>query len=217
MFTEAEYHALCSPLANAARVLYCIGLRPTANTTTAASEPLNYKFLLTLVNADDPEQPFKRGRQLNSLLKTLEQVGLIALPSSLTFESSLNGKVILLPLIQAKHDSFTHLHRQHQSINMKWKPDEALFEEMAALLGLTNKAYDQDDINEFIAYWLGRPATVLSHFQWTQKFAYSLRNKRLGRGEFSQLARSTTNTEVAPSLEADDNTRKLVEKYPRKQ
>ncbi len=217
MFTEAEYHALCSPMANAARVLYCIGLRPTANTTTAASEPLNYKFLLTLVNADDPDQPFKRGRQLNSLLKTLEQAGLIALPSSLTFDSSLNGKVILLPLIQAKHDSFTHLHRQHQAITMRWKPDDALFEEMAILLGLTNREYDQDDINEFIAYWLGRPSTVLSHFQWTQKFAYSLRNKRLGRAEFSSQTKSALAAEVAPSLEADDNTRKLVEKYSRKQ
>ncbi|MCW8093426.1 DnaT-like ssDNA-binding domain-containing protein [Alteromonas sp. ASW11-130] len=217
MFTEAEYHALCGPLTNAARVVYCLGLRPTANTTTAASEALNYKFLLALVNADSTEQPFTRGRHINDLLKTLEQAGLIALPSPLSFESSLNGKVILLPLIQAKHDSFSHLHRQHQAINMKWQPDDALFEEMATLLGLANKAYDQDDINEFIGYWLGRPTTVLSHFQWTQKFVYSLRSKRLGRADVAVRTRAENITQVAPSVEADDNTRKLVEKYPRKQ
>ncbi|NMH60631.1 DnaT-like ssDNA-binding domain-containing protein [Alteromonas ponticola] len=216
MFTEAEYHALCSPLANAARVLYCLGLRPTANATTAASEPLNYKFLLALVNADATDPPYTRGRQLNDLLKSLEQAGLIALPASLSFSSSLNGKVILLPLIQTKHDSFSHLHRQHQAINMKWQPDEALFTEMATLLGVVDKSYDQDDINEFIAYWLGRPSTVLSHFQWTQKFVYSMRNKRFGRTETKTPIDSSKFVEVAPSVEADDNTRKLVEKYRRK-
>ncbi|MCW8108876.1 DnaT-like ssDNA-binding domain-containing protein [Alteromonas ponticola] len=216
MFTEAEYHALCSPLANAARVLYCLGLRPTTNATTATSEPLNYKFLLALVNADSQDKPFTRGRQLNDLLKLLEQAGLIALPPTLSLESSLNGKVILLPLIQTKHDSFSHLHRQHQAITMKWQPDEALFAEMATLLGLPDKHYDQDDINEFIAYWLGRPSTVLSHFQWTQKFVYSMRNKRFGRSDAKQQADLSNLVEVAPSLEADDNTRKLVEKYRRK-
>ncbi|WP_018982197.1 DnaT-like ssDNA-binding domain-containing protein [Salinimonas chungwhensis] len=214
MFTQAEYHALCSGLNNEARVLYCLGLRPTANLATTTSDPLNYKFLLLLLNADNQEEKvFTRGRQINSLLRHLEQAGLVALPQHLSFEQTLNGQTILLPLCNEAQDDFAHLHRQHQPMKPSWKPDKALFEQMASLLGLIDKSYDEDDVGEFIAYWLGRPNTVFSHFQWTQKFAYAMRFKRLAGGAAPKARVGNQQVPVAPGIEADDNARKLVEKY----
>ncbi|AXR04895.1 DnaT-like ssDNA-binding domain-containing protein [Salinimonas sediminis] len=214
LFTQAEYHALCSGLSNDARVLYCLGLRPTANITTTASEPLNYKFMLSLLNGDQQQQaPYSRGRQINSLLKLLEQAGLVALPQDLSFELSLNGKAILLPLCAQAQDDFAHLHRQHQPMKPSWQPDTALYKQMAGLLGLIDQVFDENDVGEFIAYWLGRPAAVFSHFQWTQKFAYAMRYKRLAGGSSPTQKVGSQSVPVAPGLEADDNARKLVEKY----
>lgn len=214
MFTQAEYHALCGGLANDARVLYCLGLRPTANLATTTSEPLNYKFLLTLLNAEhSAEPPYTRGRQINSLLRHLEQAGLVALPQHLSFEQTLNGKTVLLPLCTEKQDDFAHLHRQHQPMRPSWQPDAALFEQMASLMGLIDKTFDEQDVGDFIAYWLGRPNVVFSHFQWTQKFAYAQRYKRLATGSTPKQTVGSQQVPVAPGIEADDNARKLVEKY----
>ncbi len=214
MFTQAEYHALCAPLSNAARVLYSLGLRPTANLVTTASEPLNYKFILKLLNGDEPDPAsYTRGRQINALLRQLEQAGLVALPQALSFEQSLNGKALLLPLCAQAQDDFAHLHRQHQPMKADWQPDKALFQQMSNLLGLIDKEFDDNDVGEFIAYWLGRPAAVFSHFQWTQKFTYAMRQKRLASGTPLKQQVGSQQVPVAPGLEADDNARKLVAKY----
>lgn len=214
MFTQAEFHALCAPLSNSARVLYTLGLRPTANLVTAASEPLNYKFILKLLNgAEQNEGSYTRGRQINTLLQQLEQAGLVALPQALDFEHSLNGKALLLPLSTQAQDDFAHLHRQHQPMKANWQPDEALFRQMANLLGLIDKEFDKNDVGEFIAYWLGRPAAVFSHFQWTQKFTYAMRQKRLASGSAPKQQVGSQQVPVAAGLEADDNARKLVAKY----
>ena len=84
---------------------------------------------------------------------------------------------------------------------------------MATLLGLIDKEFDADDVGEFIAYWLGRPNTVFSHFQWTQKFAYAMRYKRLAAGGSPKARVGNQQVPVAAGIEADDNARKLVEKY----
>ncbi len=213
MFTQAEYHALSGELSNDARVLYCLGLRPTATIATATSAPLNYKHLLVLLNGDNSDTPYSRGRQINSLLKPLELAGLIALPENQSFEQSLNGQTLLLPLCAQQQDYFSHLHRHHQPMSARWKPDQRLFEEMAKLIGLIDTQYDDADIGEFIAYWLGRPAAVFSHFQWTQKFTYALKYRRTALGMSPVKQVGTQKVTVAPGLEADDNARKLVEKY----
>ncbi|QJR80972.1 flavodoxin [Alteromonas pelagimontana] len=213
MFTQAEYHALCSGISNDARVLYCLGLRPTANTTSATTEPLNYKHLLALLNADQDAKPYSRGRQINSLLRQLEHAGLIALPDAHTLDQSLNAQTLLLPLCTDQQNNFSHLHRQHQEMTTRWRPDNALFEEMASLLGIIDKTYEEEDIGEFIAYWLGRPSSVFSHFQWTQKFAYAIKYKRTAMGMTPVKKVGTQKVSVAPGIEADDNARRLVEKY----
>ncbi len=214
MFTEAEYHALTSPLSNDSRVLYCLGLKPTADLNTARSDVLNYKFLITLLNGNDQqEDAYTRGQQINTLLSELDQAGLIALEGEATFETSLSGQHVLLPLCRNEQDDFTHLHRQYTAIHGRWRPDPALFEEMANLIGLIDRDFGDEDIGEFVSYWLGRPDAVFSHFQWTQKFAYAIKRKRMTTGHTTTKKVGSQSVPVAAGIEADDNARKLVEKY----
>ena len=211
--THAEHSALQSPLSNECRVLYLLGLRPTANSSTTATAPIDYKPLLELLNGDNKDMPFQRGRQINSLLKQLEQMGLIALPDTLDLEHSVNGKHLLLPLIAEAASEFDQLHQKHLSMSTSWTPNKGLFNEMASLLGIIDKTYDENDIGEFVAYWLGRPSSVFSEFQWTQKFANNIKRKRLASGYAPTQKVGTQQVKVAAGIEADDNARKLVEKY----
>ena len=214
MYTEAEFHALTSPLSNDCRVLYALGLRPTVDENTRQSEPLNYKYLIALLNGNATEQEaYTRGLQINQLLSELEQAGLIAVLNDASLDTSLSGQRVLLPLCKQEQDNFTHLHRQYMAIHGRWRPDPALFEEMANLIGLIDRQFDDEDIGEFVAFWLGRPDAVFSHFQWTQKFAYAIKRKRQVTGHTTTRKVGTQTVAVAPGIEADDNARKLVEKY----
>lgn len=214
MYTEAELNALTSSLSNESRVLYCLGLRPTVDLNTGLSQPLNYKLLIQLLNGDNSStSPFTRGQQINQLLGELEQAGLIALQDDMSLSLSLSSKRLLLPLCRSKQDNYTHLHRQFTPIHGTWKPDPTLFEEMANLIGLINRDFNEEDIGEFVAYWLGRPDAVFSHFQWTQKFTYALKRKRTNTDYTSTKKVGSQSVPVAPGIEADDNAKKLVEKY----
>ena len=160
--TQAELAALQSPLSNDCRVLYLLGLRVSANSATTSTAPVDYKQLLNLLNGDNKEEPYQRGRQINSLIKQLEQVGLVSLPVDLDIEHTINGKSLLLPLITEPKSDFEQLHQRHCSMHASWTPNKSLFEEMAALLGIIDKTYEDNDIGEFVAYWLGRPSSVFS-------------------------------------------------------
>lgn len=215
--TQAELAALQSPLSNDCRVLYLLGLRVSANSATTSTAPVDYKQLLNLLNGDNKEEPYQRGRQINSLIKQLEQVGLVSLPVDLDIEHTINGKSLLLPLITEPKSDFEQLHQRHCSMHASWTPNKSLFEEMASLLGIIDKTYEDNDIGEFVAYWLGRPSSVFSEFQWTQKFANNIKRKRLASGYGSASTPTkivgTQQVKVAAGIEADDNARKLVEKY----
>ena len=75
------------------------------------------------------------------------------------------------------------------------------------------REYNEEDVGEFIAYWLGRPNALFSEFQWTQKFAYTMKRKRVASGYEPTRKIGSQQVKVAPGIEADDNARKLVEKY----
>ncbi len=210
---DAERAALTSPLSNDARVLYCLGLRPGANDKTGASAPLDYRSLLTLLNADNKEAPYQRGRQINSLLKQLDTAGLVTATTDTQYEHSLNGQQVVLPLCKLEPEAFDSLHQRHTAMSAQWQPDDALYQELTSLMGVIDADYDEHDTGEFVAYWLGRPEAVFSLFQWTQKFAYSMRKKRLAAGYVPTRRVGNQQTKVAAGVEADDNARKLVEKY----
>ena len=211
--TQAELAVLQSPLSNDCRVLYLLGLRVGANQTTTSTAPIDYKQLLALLNGDNIDDTFQRGRQINSLVKQLEQVGLVALPLELDLEHTINGKTLLLPLLSEPQSDFEQLHTRHSAMTATWTPNKALFEEMASLLGIIDKTFDENEVGEFIAYWLGRPSSVFSEFQWTQKFANNIKRKRLASGYAPTKVVGTQQVKVAAGIEADDNAKKLVEKY----
>ncbi len=215
MFTQAELNALTSPLSNAARVLYCLALRPKANQDTLLSNPLQYKELLALMNSDPQREPVTRGREINTLLEELTQAGLVSLPESLSLDMSLNGKRVLLPLI-SNTQGYQPFHQQHYAMHRDWQPERQVFEDIAALIGLIDKSFDEQDIGEFVAYWLGRPEAVFSSYQWTQKFTYALKNRRTAKGYQATKKVGNQVVTVEPGIEADDNARQLVAKYANK-
>lgn len=170
---QNELDALTTQISNEARVLYLLGLRPAANKTTGISAPLNYRNLLTLLNGKSAT--FTRGRQINQLLKELTDAGLIICQQEAISDRSLNGETLLLPLLMSPSQGYQQLHLHWQAMTTDWTPDEKLFSELATLVGLLDKSYQQQDIGEFVAYWLSRPEVNLTLFQWTQNLFFILK------------------------------------------
>ncbi|MDF2179721.1 DnaT-like ssDNA-binding domain-containing protein [Aliiglaciecola sp. CAU 1673] len=212
--TQGEIDTLSGNISNPARVLYCLGLRPNADTQTGQTKPLSYKQLLSLLNAKEPL--FERGRQINQLLDELEKAGLVAYPADVKSGHSLNGCVLSLPLVCDTGQSYDNLHMGWQPMTLSWSPDPSLFTQLAQLIGLADHLFDEQDRGEFVAYWLSRPEVTQTPFQWTQKFALHLKKRRLDYGQKptkrvgNQLVSSTA------GISTDENARKLVEKYREK-
>ena len=207
----AELAALQQPISNDARVLYCLGLRPTADSASGKSDSINYKSLLALLNGT--EQKYNLGRQINGLIKELVEVGLISLGEDTPLNRSFNGKQVDLPLLSLAQDDYAALHMSWHNMNAQWQPDSALFEDLSSMVGIVDKEFTTDELGEFIAYWMGRPEKQFSPFQWTQKFVFHIRKKRLAAG--INVAKKVGSQWVKPkaALQVDDNARKLVEKY----
>lgn len=208
---QAELNALKQAISNDARVLYCLGIRPDADHNLGTSKALNYKNLLALLNAK--EEKYTLGRQLNSLLKELLSVGLIDFQQQAELNHSCNGKQLILPLVAIKADDYGNLHLNWQKMHVDWKPDMGLYADLATLVGIIDKNYASSELGDFIAYWLGRPEVQFSQFQWTQKFVFNIKQKRLAKGLKTQ--HKVGNQLVTPKAEivADHNAKQLVAKY----
>lgn len=211
---DAEYTALQQPLSNAARVLYLLGLKPTANQHTGATQPLINKNLMELLNGK--EQTYTLGRQINALVKELANAGLVSVPVSVDIDKSLNGQQLELPLLVIDDEDFVTLHQTTTSMHIEWQPKEQLFKQLCQLVGLIDQTAETDEIGDFVSYWLGRPQTQLTQFQWTQKFVSHLKRHRMTRqtGIKKQIGSQTVN--ATSGIQADENARKLVEKYATK-
>jgi DNA replication protein DnaT len=208
---QAELSALKQAISNDARVLYCLGIKPDADHTSGTSKPLNYKNLLALLNGK--EDKYTLGRQLNSLLKELLTAGLIDFQQQVELNQSCNGKQLILPLVAIKADDYENLHLNWQKINVNWKPDDNLYADLTSLVGIIDKQYELSELGDFIAYWLGRPEVQFSQFQWTQKFVFNIKQKRLAKGVKQQ--HKVGNQLVTPKagVVADQNAKQLVAKY----
>lgn len=207
---NAELDALSQAVSNEARVLYLLILRPGAN-TTGESEPLNYKQIKTLLNAR--KEIITLGRQINSLLTELANVGLIGFHQTTDAEHSLNGKRVILPMLAATQDKFDRLHLGATAMHANWQPDTGLFNQLARLVGLLDARYTEQETGEFIAYWLGRPSNQFSLFQWTQKFVQHLKKNRMVSGYQATQRVGNQLVQKTAGVSADENARKLVEKY----
>lgn len=207
----AEQQALNTPLSNAARVLYMLGLRPHADLQSGQSAALNYKQLLNLLNSSDEQ--FTLGRQINALLEELSDAGLVDLSADLSFEQSLNGHCLSMPLMAAAQEDYDRLHMDWRPMHLQWQPDQALFTDLAKLVGIIDHTFSVDELGEFVAYWMGRPQMQFSQFQWTQKFVFQIKQRRLASGVKVLQKVGSQLVEPKASVEADDNAKKLVEKY----
>lgn len=214
MYTQSEIDALQGPVSNDARVLYLMGFRPTANAVTATTAPINYKTLLQLLNGK--REQFSLGREINELIEELNVNELVTLPDNASTSSSLNGQVLILPLMLSNDDNFQRYHHQHSKMTRHWQPDETMFKELASLLGIIDAHYNEQDVGEFIAYWMGRQDAILSPYQWHQKFVQSIKMKRTVANHAVTKKVGTQSVTIASGIEADDNARRLVEKYANK-
>ncbi|KXI30032.1 DnaT-like ssDNA-binding domain-containing protein [Paraglaciecola hydrolytica] len=211
---EAEQQALLQALSNDARTLYLLGIKPSVDKTTAISEPLNYKNLLKLLNGK--EHKFTLGRQINSLIKELLHVGLVSFEQDVELNHSFNGKTLVLPLTLTKADDYSRLHLEWQSMQLNWQPDKRLIQDLAKLMGIIDYQHTDLELGDFIAYWLGRPESHFTQFQWTQKFVFNLKHKRLAHGTSTVHKVGQQLVQAKAGIVADENAKKLVEKYSKK-
>ena len=97
---KLPFQALRQSLSNDARILYILGIKPTADESTGVTSPLNYKSLLSLLNTK--EEKFTLGRQVNSLVKELLGVGLVCFQGDVELSHSFNSKILVLSLTTMK-------------------------------------------------------------------------------------------------------------------
>ncbi|MFB0953249.1 MAG: DnaT-like ssDNA-binding domain-containing protein, partial [Aeromonadaceae bacterium] len=66
------------------------------------------------------------------------------------------------------------------AMHAQWRPGDG-FHDLARLCGLLESHYAEEELGEFIAYWLGRPETFASEHQWMLKFIKALKARRYTR------------------------------------
>lgn len=208
---QAEQGALQQTISNDARVLYMLGIKPCADSKTAVTSPLNYKNLLKLLNGK--EEKFTLGRQINSLIKELLNVGLVNFEQEVEINHSFNGKTLVLPLMLMKTADYSKLHLEWQNMHINWQPDKDLVTDLAKLMGIIEHHYTDQEVGEFISYWLSRPESHFTQFQWTQKFVFNLKHKRLAHGSKTVHKVGQQFVAIKAGIVADENAKKLVEKY----
>jgi DNA replication protein DnaT len=208
---KAEQTALLQPLSNDARILYILGIKPTAEQSSGATATLNYKSLLSILNAK--EEKYTLGRQVNSLIKELLSVGLVNFQDEIELNHSFNGKTMILPLITMKADEYSRLHLNWHAMHIDWLPNKKLITDLAKLLGIIDYDYTTSELGDFIAYWLGRPESQFSEYQWTQKFVFNLKKMRLAHGfkNVEKVGQQIVQTKAG--IHADENAKNLVAKY----
>lgn len=208
---QAEQTALLQPISNDARTLYLLALKQIVDENSGVTTPLNYKSLLTLLNAKD--EKYTLGRQVNSLLKELLNVGLISFRDKVELNHSFNGKVLLLPLTTMKADEYSKLHLNWHKMTLDWVPNEKLASDLSKLVGIIEYEYTSTELGDFIAYWLGRPESQFTEYQWTQKFVFNLKKIRLAHGFKPVQKVGQQLVKARAGIEADENAKNLVAKY----
>jgi len=210
---QAELHALQQPISHYARVLYCMYLQPHANVLSGASEPIKNKAIGKLLG--DQYNTFTQGRQINSVIQELIDVGLVNINAKTDLSRSIQDQRVALPLMVLKDDAYQILHGAIAPMHGQWLPDETLYQELSSLVGLIDKSYTLEDVGEFVAYWLGRPQNRFTLFQWTQKFVLQRKQfaQRGNRQQAAQTVIGSQQVKTTAGIVADDKTRALVEKY----
>lgn len=207
-----ELKALTKAISNEARALYSLYLRPKVDAQNVRVK-INNKQILELLNAH--EQKLHLGREISALFQQLHGVGLIEIEGEYSFDRSLNNYFVKLLFVHSAVDleDFT-VHQHHHKMSVSWRPDSSLFVQICQLVGLIETHFSADELGEFIAYWLGRPETLQSPYQWTQKFVLHLKQRRIRQpATISQTKMGHQWIEAEAGIEFDDNVKKLIQKY----
>ena len=207
-----ELEALQTPISNLARVVYCVYLRPKLS-RGSQQVVLNNKDMLSLLNSKT--QTITKGREINALLKELNEVGLIALSDNANIDHSMHNKTVNLPLSELPQSMENpQYHSQHKAMQLTWRPVESIFNDLCKLIGLLEHTYSADELGEFIAYWLGRVDSQHTEYQWTQKLVVHLKQRRQ-RLPLAEQKTATGHQYVTPSagIVFDDNVAKLINQY----
>jgi len=208
-----ELDALQLSMSNHARALYSVYL-VSKSKSMKGNVTVSYKDIMDFLNGK--EEVVTLGRQVNSLLKELDSVGLIRINHEQSYKRSLNNQVIHLPLSISKDlfDISTDKHQRFIKMNINWRPDADLFEQLCQLVGVIDKGYSADELGEYIAYWLGYPEKQFTDYQWTQKFVLNIKQRRQ-RLPVNKEQTKVGHQWITPQagIEIDDNVKQLVEKY----
>lgn len=173
--TPAEYQALTSPrLSHPARSLYILFLRHMARGDH--TQPLDYPQLgkALAITADGEYRYRVTPVALTALLEELQQAGLLQLTDK-PQAAHYHGARFQLPL--KGMSGLAPLPARQFAMHGDWRPDQQ-FDGLARLCGLLDSQFDETELGEFIAYWLGRPEVFENQHQWTLKFVRTLKNKR---------------------------------------
>jgi DNA replication protein DnaT len=140
-------------------------------------------------------------------------VGLVCFQSDVELNHSFNSKILVLSLTTMKVDEYSKLHLSWQTMHLGWLPNEKLISDLAKLVGIIDYEYTTNELGDFIAYWLGRPESQFSEYQWTQKFVFNLKKIRLAHGFKNVQKVGQQIVQTKAGILADDNAKKLVAKY----
>ena len=88
-----------------------------------------------------------------------------------------------------------------------WRPGEA-FHDLAKLCGLLESRFNEEELGEFMAYWLGRPETFATDHQWMLKFIKALKARRYTKTSLTPMV-GTGYQQVAATPDSGPSPRAL--------
>lgn len=179
----SEYQLLLNPrLSHPARTLYTLFLRRQAENGHAVR--VSYPDLGRALAVEDPVQPGGFAYQVNAsqltrLFDELLGLGLLDVLQK-PHPDHYHTATLTLPWL-AGSNSIEPLAQPAHAMHTAWRPDTR-FAALAQLTGLLDANYDEIELGEFIAYWLGRPEVFANDHQWMLKFIKALKARRYSRG-----------------------------------
>lgn len=185
--TPAEYLQLSRPtLSHPARSLYYLQLRRQADGQGRVW--LNYPELGRTLAVEDARTDSGFSYQVNAsqltrLLEELIQAGLLQLLPATTETTHYHGRQAELPLSRTPA---VPLSQPAFAMFAAWRPDSG-FTELGRLCGLLDCHVDDEELGEFVAYWLGRPETFATEHQWMLKLIKALKARRYAKAPRAPL------------------------------
>ena len=180
----AEYTQLCSPrLSHAARSLYYLYLRRQADQN--GNVLVSYPELGRAIAVEDPLTPggfcFQvTAAGLTALFNELIAVGLVAQQTAEPHTGHYHLSSMTLPLATATQAPSLPMAAGAYPMTLDWRPGKE-FDTLSKLCGLRSAIYDEDELGEFIAYWLGYPEKYATAHQWMLKFIRTLKARRYNK------------------------------------